>query len=151
MCPGVPSAGPASAWRLSLQHFRASYCQALELVGKGLSTVMMKQGLISDRSFYDTPSSGTVSASWGTSWRDGFKSTPCPLSHGADLASCTRARVAWSHGPTSPLVIPPQSSLLRLTLPTVLVHRVDGVTSSQGLEITSLPWRYSTCPSQALP
>lgn len=51
VCPGVPGTGPASAWRLSLQHFRASYCQALELVGKGLSTVMMKQACDSDRSF----------------------------------------------------------------------------------------------------
>lgn len=52
--------------------------------------------------------------------------------------------------PRSPLAIPPKSSLLR-HLPTVLVHRVDG----GGLFLKDwkyfLPWRYSTCPSQALP
>ena len=95
VCPGGPGAGPASAWRLSLQRFRASYCQALELVGKGLSTVMMKQGLWFRQKLWRTPpASGTVSALGGPSLEWMGSSTPCHLSHGGWIgASCTRASV----------------------------------------------------------
>lgn len=55
-----------------------------------------------------------------------------------------------SHGPVLPLIIPPQSSLLCHLL-TVLVHGVDGGDLFLKDWKYFLPWRYSTCSSQALP
>ena len=83
LVPDVPGVGPASAWRLSPQHFRASYCQALELVSKGLFTAMMKQGCDSDRSFGGHPlPSGTGSVLGGPSLGWVGSSDPRHLSHG---------------------------------------------------------------------
>ena len=152
LVPDVPGVGPASAWRLSPQHFRASYCQALELVSKGLFTAMMKQGCDSDRSFGGHPlASGTGSALGGPSLGWMGSSNPSPVPRGLTWRLLhSGIRAAWVSWSCAPPVIPPRSSPLHHLL-TVLVHRVDGSDLFLKDWKHFLPWRCSTCPSQALP
>ena len=149
VCPGVPRC----AWcrpSISLEALPAAL-QGLLLPSTGACWQRSfhsddeTRPLILTEALEDTPCLWHSFCPWGTlPGVDGFFHLLSPVPH-SGISVLPGLRV-----PRSPLVIPPQSSLL-CHLPTVLVHRVDGGDLFLKDWKYFLPWRYSTCPSQALP